>query len=224
MKKLKSVVIGLILVTVFLLVFQKPLLYSYYTFNSVEIEVKYKSVPLLNSNNIETSAESEFVQYESVSDDTFVKLPHKTDIITIKTEAAKSSVYQLQTCFEKNGYYCFVFSCMLRHFPYNAKTHRGDMLVVVDENGNEKHRYKSDNDEWVLDYENDTVLIYNSKKNSFNSINATNTQVEKSLEFDCGGYNRVIINYLDYGNYVWQALFYRDNDLICKKTASAFNA
>ena len=150
MRRLKYTVIFLLLSIVILLVFEKPILYSYYNFNSVKVEIKYKNSLLLNDSDRGSSDKSEYVQYEYISDGTVIKLPHKLEAITIKNKTEKASVYQLQTCFKRGNNYCFIFSGVLSHFPYNDKTHRGDMIVVLDNNGNEKCRYTSTEKEWIL--------------------------------------------------------------------------
>lgn len=215
-RRLKYAVIGLFLIVVLLFVFEKPLLYSYYNFNSVKVEIKYKNSLLLNSSDIESNDESEYVQYEYISDETVVKLPHKLDTITIKSKTEKVSVYQLQTCFYRDNNYCFIFSDVLRHFSYNDKTHRGDMLVVLDSNGNEKCRYMSTEKEWILDYKNNVVLIYNLKENSLYCKDINSGILCKKTIIECDKYEKVVF---DYEKSIWQASFFSDGDVIYKKAA-----
>ncbi len=215
MRRLKYTVIFLLLSIVILLVFEKPILYSYYNFNSVKVEIKYKNSLLLNDSDRGSSDKSEYVQYEYISDGTVIKLPHKLEAITIKNKTEKASVYQLQTCFKRGNNYCFIFSGVLSHFPYNDKTHRGDMIVVLDNNGNEKCRYTSTEKEWILDYKDSIVLIYNSKSNSFYCKDINSSILWRRTTIDCDRYEKVVFNY---ENSLWLASFYFDGDIIYKKT------
>lgn len=219
MKKSGRIVIGLIIAAALLLILARPLLYGYYTFNSVKIEVDYKTDRLLNSSDIENSAESEYVQYDSVSDETLVKLPHKSNVITIKNETKKSNVYQLQTCFERDGDYCFVFSGMLRYFPYNDKTHRGDKLIVVDGDGNIKNGFESANEEWILDFKNGTVLLYNSKENSFCQKDITTGETLKKVQIEKNKFEELVLSCSDYENSEWQVEFYSNGEIVYKTAA-----
>lgn len=219
MENFKWIAVFLIFIVVLLLIFQNPLLESYYDFNSIEIEVEYKTDLLLNCIDIESKGESEYVQYENISGTTLVKLPHKSNIITINRETTKTRVYKLQTCFKRDNDYCFIFSCMPKHFSYNDKTHRGDMLVVIDNDGNIKYCYKSENKEWILDYNSDVALIYSSKENSFYCIDINSGEVQKKVQIEWDRYEKVVLSCSDYDNPVWQASLYADGDLIYKKVA-----
>lgn len=218
MKGLKRIIIGVTLIVILFLIFERPLLNRYYTSHSVEIEVKYNSDMMLNVSDIKTSPKSKCVQYEDVSDETMVKLPYKSNIIAIKRKTPKSRVYKLQACFEREGYYCFAFSCMLKHFPYNDKTHCGDMLIVLDNNGNKKYCYKSKKKEWILDYNNGIILIYNSSENSFYYKNINSGELLKEVRLNCGKYGKIV---LDYCGSMWNASFYIEDDIIFEQTVHA---
>lgn len=220
MKKIKYVVICLILILIFLIAFERPILWRYYTSNVVEIEVKYSQGALLYSNDIETSDKSEAVQYKDSSDGIYIKLPNKSNIIMIKIETAKSTAYELKACIQRKKDYYFIFSCLLSHFPYNSKTHRGDILVALDNEGNEKYRCNLKSEEWLLDYNENIILIYNSSKNSFYCKDVNSDELRIKTIMDCDKYDRVVFECIDYDNSVWQALFYYGNDLIYKKSAT----
>ena len=220
MKKIKYIAISFIALLVILVIFEKPILYLYYTYNAVEIETHYNDNLLLYNENIGTSGESKYVQYEVFSDETHIKLPHKTNILTIKSESNKSYVYSLQTCLERKSNYCFIFRTLPIYNPINNKTHRGDKLVILDKDGNEKCSFKSTDGEWILDYADESVLVYNSKENSFYYKNITSYAMQKILANDCNNYSKIILNHEDY---IWRAYFYYNDKLVYQKTAPVLN-
>lgn len=220
MKKIKYIIVCFIVLLILLITFEKPILHYYYTYNAVEVETDYSDNLLLYNADIEASGKSKYVQYEVFSDEIHVKLPHKTNTVIIKTESNKTCVYDLQTCFERESNYCFIFRSLLKYNPLNNKTHQGDMLVVLDKDGNERYSFKSTDEEWILDYVDEAVLIYNSKDNNFYLKNIISYTPQKLSINDCNTYNRITLSRSDNA---WQAYFYSNDKLVYWKTIPTLN-
>lgn len=214
MKKAKYIGLALAAILILAIAFERPILWEYYTHNAVEAVVEYPEDLLVDISAAENIDDPECVLYGTFSDEFGVELPGKSDTVTIETKPGKSAVYDLLTCFERDGDYCFVLRGLLRHFPENSKTHRGDILVVLDKDGNEKLRFKSDKKELILDYSDGAVLIFDLKDNEFCYKDAASSEVKKTSAADCEKYEKAVLSRV--GD-AWQAKFYDGENSVGRK-------
>lgn len=219
-KKKKYFIIIFIVLLALTVAFEKPILYSYYTFRSVEIETVYSDDLLLFNNDIETADKSEYIQYAELSNGIQIILPNATDILTFNLESNKSNSENFQTCFTYDDNYCLLFRLSKRHFPLNNKTHKYDKLIFLNNDGSESVSFKSSAEEWILDYIEGEVLIYNSKENSFYYKDIDSNISQKITINYCDNYSKVILSCDDS---VWKANFYNNDKLVFEKTVSKLN-
>lgn len=218
-KKLKSIIICFITILIFLLAFERPILSWYFTYRSFVVEFIYNNAILLHDEYNNKTNETENIMYEVFSDEIHIKLPNHSENVIVKlNHDSKSYSYGLQACFEYSELYCLIFRQSLRYFPLSNKTHKSDKLVVLNKDGEEVCAYESMRDEWIVDYDNNTILIFNSKENSFYYKNIVSGAITKMSSNELDRYTKII---LEKQNGTWNVYYYREDELVLTNIVEA---